>query len=229
MNPARKITPPTAISGMRAGCGKNRAATMGANAHAMTNTHRSVFGGVGTMRSGFSDMRKAPPRHAPRARSGSSDEGLVVRSGRCAAEAQARSTTSAVGGAVASYGDPSPQAAHGVRRVRRASRARAATRLEAHESASAGDAFAVPLGEGAGARTAAPLRTTSLSDGAAGSRDRASESTTSRARSPTMRAACGRSVATTPHGRDPKATTMRRHRRITDESRRGLRRKADAM
>ena len=80
MNPARKITPPTAISGMRAGCGKNRAATTGANAHAMTNTHRSVFGGVGTMRSGFSDMRKAPPRHAPRARSGSSDEGLVVRS-----------------------------------------------------------------------------------------------------------------------------------------------------
>jgi hypothetical protein len=61
MNPARKITPPTAISGMRAGCGKNRAATTGANAHAMTNTHRSVFGGVGTMRSGFSDMRKLRP------------------------------------------------------------------------------------------------------------------------------------------------------------------------
>jgi len=62
-----------------------------------------------------------------------------------------------------------------------------------------------------GARTAAAPRTVAPTDGVAGSRDRASRSVTSRARSPTVNGACARSTPGTPHGRDPKAATMSRH------------------
>jgi hypothetical protein len=135
------------------------------------------------------------------------------------------------GGAVASYGLPSPQAAHGVRRATGSAAAPLAMAAGAHVGASAAGRFADPAFGAVGLRTDGVPRGTAPSDGDAGSYVRPYVSPTWSARRPTMSGARSCAIAETPsetpHGRDPKAATTRMHRRnSSEESRRGLRIKA---
>src|SRR3954463_12846193 len=62
-NPAAKITPDAASNGIRSACGTNSAARTGMKEHAMTMTHRSVFGDAVGPRLIFSGIiRLRPPR-----------------------------------------------------------------------------------------------------------------------------------------------------------------------
>jgi len=73
------------------------------------------------------------------------------------------------GGAVASYGLPSPQAAHGVRRAIGGAAALAKATVLAHATDSSADGLAPPTCATVGPRSARALRTGDPSDGEAGS------------------------------------------------------------
>src|SRR5512144_1157779 len=141
-------------------------------------------------------------------------EVLVVVSVGGVRGAQARAVMLERGGAVASYGLPSPQAAHG---VRRAIRVRRPEKTIGGADTRAGDSAGLALlpDDVPGARTAEGPRTSSPTEGAAGSRESECETAPSRVCAATTHGVGARSTVRTPHGRDPKAATMRTHRRIS--------------
>src|SRR4051812_26440379 len=115
-NPAAKITPDATSNGIRSDCGTNSAAKTGMKEHAMTISHRSVFGDAVGPRLIFSGIiRLRPPRNTL-SRSSFVVVSFVGTRGGVRPWTQARYAMSEQGGAVASYGLPSPHAAHGERR-----------------------------------------------------------------------------------------------------------------